>query len=89
MTNDNTKYNNRPLDSYLVRGRDGKWNVSAIAIMVSCTVMVPGVGIVLGIAAAAGWELMTGKPMVSSSVPPSAAIAKLPKPRPNVTRNDS
>ena len=88
MTNDNTKYNNRPLNSYLLKGRDGKWNGSAIAIMISCTVMVPGVGIVLGIAAAAGWELMTGKPMVSSA-PSSAAIAKLPKPRPTVTRNDS
>ena len=87
MTNDNTKYNNRPLNSYLLRGKDGKWNVSAIAILIIFTVYVPGIGIVLGIAAAAGWELVMGKP-ISSSVPPSAAVAKLPKPRPIVTRND-
>jgi len=86
MTNSN--YNNRPLSSHLFSGRDGKLNVPALAIMLLFTMTVPGLGIVLGILAAAGWELATGKPI--ASVPPAATttVAKLPKPRPTVTRND-
>jgi len=83
-----SRYNNRPLSSYLFSGRDGKLNVPALAIMLLFTVTVPGLGIVLGIMAAAGWELATGKP--TASVPPATTttVAKLPKPRPTVTRND-
>jgi hypothetical protein len=85
MTNSN--YNNRPISSYLFKGKDGKLNVAALTLFISFTVTIPGIGIVLGLLAAAGWELAVGKP-ISSSVPPATAVAKLPKPRPIVTRND-
>lgn len=97
----NHHYNNRPLSAYLYRGRNGKFNYLSILVTLLFTITIPGVGFVLGVLAAAGLEMVVGGNLVSS-VPPAAttvdttatdvqddhASAKLPRPRPNVTRND-